>query len=142
MNYSGIIIDELQKLENFSEKYKVELNYLSARIRMDLWKGGNEIVLASVLKDILENYDIVFEDREQFNINAILEIVRLLQEYSFFINSNVNKEYFIKLADDIEKEKELKKRRAQKKLHIFVAVQGIILLIICFVTAVFQFIHV
>ena len=30
--------------------------------------------------------------------------MRLLQEYSFFINSNVNKEYFIKLADDIEKE--------------------------------------
>ena len=44
--------------------------------------------------------------------------------------------------DDIEKEKELKKRRTQKKLHIFVAVQGIILLIICFVIAVFQFIHV
>lgn len=43
--------------------------------------------------------------------------------------------------DDIEKEKELEKRKTQKKLHIFVVIQAIAILVICFVMAVLQFTH-
>lgn len=44
--------------------------------------------------------------------------------------------------DDIEKGKELEKRRAQKKLQLFVAIQGIAILVICFIIAVYQFTHI
>lgn len=43
--------------------------------------------------------------------------------------------------DDIEKEKELEKRKTQKKLHIFVVIQAIAILVICFVMAVLQLTH-
>lgn len=37
MDYSLIMLEELQKLENLSEDYKGELKFLSKKIRKDFW---------------------------------------------------------------------------------------------------------
>ena len=52
MDYSLIMLEELQKLENLSEDYKGELKFLSKKIRKDFWNTDyNTEKLAKLLAD-------------------------------------------------------------------------------------------
>lgn len=50
MNYSVVMLRELQKLENLSKDYSGELRFLSKKIRKDFWNDYNTEKLLQVIK--------------------------------------------------------------------------------------------
>lgn len=51
MDYSYLMLDELQRLEEFSPEYNAELRLLSKRIRRDFWIKKRKKVIT-----IIKNY--------------------------------------------------------------------------------------
>ena len=61
MDYSYKILIELERLEQFSNVYQSELRFLSKKIRNDIWKDGNDLMLASVLKALNNSLETNFQ---------------------------------------------------------------------------------
>lgn len=79
MDYSLIMLEELQKLENLSEDYKGELKFLSKKIRKDFWNTDyNTEKLAKLLHIINGTYEMVFNYIGYFELSCIIEYVKLL----------------------------------------------------------------
>jgi transcriptional regulator with XRE-family HTH domain len=94
---------------------------------------GGEIgaILGCLLAGILSVcIFMVFREMEQIKQKNDIQTYR---EVLAFLNGET--------LDDIEKEKELKKRRTQKKLFLFAAVQAIVILVFGAVIAIGTFVH-
>ena len=77
MDYSYKILIELERLEQFSNVYQSELRFLSKKIRNDIWKDGNDLMLASVLKALNNSLETQFPDRGVLILNWIQIIMRI-----------------------------------------------------------------
>ena len=91
MDYSLIMLEELQKLENLSEDYKGELKFLSKKIRKDFWNTDyNTEKLAKLLHIINGTYEMVFNCIGYFDLSCIIEYVKLLAKYCCVICPDLN----------------------------------------------------
>jgi len=105
MDYSLIMLEELQKLENLSEDYKGELKFLSKKIRKDFWNTDyNTEKLAKLLHIINGTYEMVFNYIGYFELSCIIEYVKLLAKYCCVICPDLNADYYNQLIDDIQME--------------------------------------
>lgn len=104
MDYSFYMLNELQKLEEMSTEYKGELRFLSKRIRRDFWKDNNTEKLAKLLHTINMTYIAMLAVTDFFDLSSIIEYVKLLGKYCFFICPNLDADYYNKLIDDIQME--------------------------------------
>ena len=105
MDYSLIMLEELQKLENLSEDYKGELKFLSKKIRKDFWNTDyNTEKLAKLLHIINGTYEMVFNYIGYFELSCIIEYVKLLAKYCCVICPDLNADYYNQLIDDIHME--------------------------------------
>lgn len=104
MDYSIIMLEELQRLENLSKEYSEELRLLSKRIRKDFWKEHTERQLALLLKEINSVYEMFCKYIKFFDLSCIIEYVRLLAKCCFIICPNLDADYYNKLIDDIQME--------------------------------------
>lgn len=104
MDYSYKILTELERLENFSEKYKRELKFLSGRIRRDIWKGADERYLAGILNSMNNSLEADYPDRVSCSIGAVLGYAYTLGKYNIFINPKLDIAYYENLVDDIQLE--------------------------------------
>ena len=105
MDYSLIMLEELQKLENLSEDYKGELKFLSKKIRKDFWNTDyNTEKLAKLLHIINGTYEMVFNCIGYFDLSCIIEYVKLLAKYCCVICPDLNADYYNQLIDDIQME--------------------------------------
>lgn len=101
MNYSDRVLFELERLENFSDKYKTELRFLSKRIRRDIWKDGNDFVLAGILKSLNDSLEAKYPDRAACTVDTVLDYTHTLGKYNIFINPKLDAGYYDKLIDAI-----------------------------------------
>lgn len=101
MRFSDRILFELERLETFCGRYKAELQFLSKRIRRDIWKGGNDFVLAETLKSLNDSFEATYPDRAYCTIDTVLDYVYSLGKYNVFINPNLDAEDYDKLIDAI-----------------------------------------
>lgn len=101
MNYSDRVLFELERLENFCDKYKTELRFLSKRIRRDVWKDGNDSALAGILKSLNDSLEETYPDRASCTIDTVLDYTHTLGKYNIFINPKLDAGYYEKLIDGI-----------------------------------------
>lgn len=101
MDYSYQILIELERLEQFSGVYKSELRFLSKKIRNDIWKDGNDLILAGVLKALNNSLETEFPDRDDCGIGAVLSYANALGKYGVFINPKLDTNYYENLIDGI-----------------------------------------
>lgn len=101
MDYSYKILIELERLEQFSNVYQSELRFLSKKIRNDIWKDGNDLMLASVLKALNNSLETQFPDRGVCGIGAVLSYADTLGKYGIFINPKLDTNYYEDLIDGI-----------------------------------------
>ena len=101
MDNSGRILYELERLENFCDKYKMELLFLSKRIRRDIWKDGNDPALAGILKSLNDSLEAEYPDRAACTIDTVLDYTHTLGKYNILVNPKLDVEYYEKLTDDI-----------------------------------------
>ena len=78
MDYSIMMLTELQRLEDLSEDYRNELRFLSKKIRKDFWNYSNESKLAKLLNKINNVYEMFFKYVNYFDLSVVIEYVRLL----------------------------------------------------------------
>lgn len=104
MDYSSRILYELGRLENFCDRYKTELLFLSKRIRQDIWKDGNDSALARILQTLNDSLEAEYPDRSACTINTVLNYAHTLGKYNILINPKLDVEYYEKLIDGIELE--------------------------------------
>lgn len=104
MDYSILMLEELQKLEQLSADYKSELRLLSKRIRKDFWRDYNTKKLAYLLNKITSAYQMIFGIIDYFDINCIFEYIDLLAKYCIVMCPHLNGEYYHKLREDIQLE--------------------------------------
>lgn len=102
MDYSFMMLEELQRIENLSDEYPEELRFLSKRIRRDFWNKSNEEKLAKLLKLINNAYRMVFDYISYFDLSCIMEYVKLLAKYCIVICPNLDADYYNQLIDDIQ----------------------------------------
>lgn len=100
-NYSIYVLEELYKIENFSNEYKSELRLLSKKIRKDMWKDGNDEVLYIMLRSINKVYKWVYIDYNLFDLGVIIQYVIHLKKYKEYLNIKLDNLYYEKLIDDI-----------------------------------------
>jgi len=103
-----LVLIELNKLENLSTNYVHEMNYISKRIRNDIWiPGVNSQKLAYFLNKITSVFatmnDIIGTDAF-FTLDTVIEYVKNLGKYSIFYNSALDVQYFQELISDIQLE--------------------------------------
>lgn len=91
----------MERLETFYGRYKVELKFLSKKIRRDIWKDGNDFVLAETLKSLNDSFEATYPDKAYCTIDTVLDYVCTLGKYNVFINPNLDAEYYDKLIDAI-----------------------------------------
>ena len=72
------IILELERLENFSPKYKAELRLLSKKIRKDFW-DNNDVNLLKLLMLTNEAMDNKFPDRNNCTYEMIEEYIDIIK---------------------------------------------------------------
>lgn len=101
MDYSDRVLFELERLENFCDRYKAELLFLSKRIRRDVWKDGNGYVLAGILKSLNDSLEETYPDKADCTIDTVLDYTHTLGKYNIFINPKLDAGYYEKLIDDI-----------------------------------------
>lgn len=101
MDYSDRVLFELERLENFCDRYKTELRVLSKRIRRDIWKDGNDYVLAGILKSLNDSLEAQYPDRTACTVDTVLDYTHTLGKYNIFINPKLDAGYYEKLIDDI-----------------------------------------
>lgn len=103
MDYSLIMLEELQKLENLSEDYKGELKFLSKKIRKDFWNTGyNTEKLAKL----------------SYNDVSLRKIKNMLDEYEDTMASQMIEE-IMKEPDALKKYQNKKKlKKKVKKLQL------------------------
>lgn len=101
MDYSDRVLFELERLENFCDRYKAELLFLSKRIRRDVWKDGNGYVLAGILKSLNDSLEETYPDKADCTIDTVLDYAHTLGKYNIFINPKLDAGYYEKLIDDI-----------------------------------------
>lgn len=104
LDYSFMMLDELNRLENLSTEYREELRFLSKKIRKDFWNSRNEKKLAQLLYCINNTYERIFKYLTYFDLSCILEYVSLLKQYSVICCPELTNEYFEQLLDDIQLE--------------------------------------
>lgn len=104
MNFSLAVLEELQILENFSEEYKVELKFLSKKIRKDIWNSSNTEILSKVLGAFNLVFGLIYDNLDYFDLNVIFQYVVSLSKYGFFINPSLDAIYYRQLVDDIQME--------------------------------------
>ena len=104
MDYSYLMLEEFQRLEEFSPEYNAELRLLSKRIRRDFWTKENEKKLSQLLRTINKTYKMVLDIIDYFDIGFIYEYINLLAQYCIQICPNLNAEYYNRLVDDIQME--------------------------------------
>lgn len=104
MDYSILMLKELQQLEQLSADYKSELRLLSKKIRNDFWTDFNTKKLAKLLHTITSIYQRIFDIIDFFDISYIYEYVDLLAKYCIMICPHLNSEYYHKLREDIQLE--------------------------------------
>lgn len=104
MDYSIMMLTELQRLEDLSEDYRNELRFLSKKIRKDFWNYSNESKLAKLLNKINNVYEIFFKYVNYFDLSVVIEYVRLLAKYCIVICPNLKANYYNQLIDDIQME--------------------------------------
>lgn len=104
MDYSIYMLEELEKLEKMSEEYRGELRFLSKKIRKDFWNENNTEKLAKLLHTINMTYIAMLAVTDFFDLSSIIEYVKLLGKYCFFICPNLDADYYNKLIDDIQME--------------------------------------
>lgn len=105
MNYSIMVLEELQKLENMCEEYTGELKFLSKKIRKDVWIcGKNDAILSKMLKTFNLVFECMYDITDIFNLNTVIEYTLCLSKYGIFINPNLGPAYYHKLIDDIQME--------------------------------------
>lgn len=104
MDYSIMMLNELQRLENLSEEYRDELFFLSKKIRKDFWNRQNEEKLAKLMKIINNIYESIFNYISYFDLSCIIEYVKLLAKYCVIICPKLDVNYYNKLIDEIQME--------------------------------------
>lgn len=104
MDYSIYMLEELQKLERLSEEYRGELRFLSKKIRKDFWNEDNAKELAALLHTINLTYTAMLRVADFFDLSCVIEYVKLLGKYCFFICPYLDSDYYNKLIDDIQME--------------------------------------
>lgn len=105
MDYSFLMLEELQKLEQLSDEYSGELRFLSKKIRKDLWNVDyNTEKLAKLLQIMNRTYEMIFGYIDYFDLSCIIEYVKLLAKYCYIICPNLNAQYYNQLIDDIQME--------------------------------------
>ena len=105
MDYSFLMLEELQKLEQLSEEYSGELRFLSKKIRKDFWNADyNTEKLAKLLQIMNRTYEMIFGYIDYFDLSCIIEYVKLLAKYCYMICPNLNADYYNQLIDDIQME--------------------------------------
>lgn len=105
MDYSFLMLEELQKLEQLSDEYSGELRFLSKKIRNDLWNVDyNTEKLAKLLQILNRTYEMIFGYIDYFDLSCIIEYVKLLAKYCYIICPNLNADYYNQLIDDIQME--------------------------------------
>lgn len=100
MNNSFSMLHELERLENLSEEYTEALRLLSKRIRRDLWTDKTEAKLAIILEKLNDRYEIVA--KYDFDLEYIIQYIKLLAKYVVFIKPELKAEYYNELIDDIQ----------------------------------------
>ena len=68
-DYYRLMLTELQRLENLSDEYKVELRYLSKVIRRDFWTKYNTNLLCVLLNKINNVYDL----SDEATVNEVID---------------------------------------------------------------------
>lgn len=104
MDYSFIMLEELQKLENLSKEYAGELRFLSKKIRKDFWKEYNTEKMAKLLQVMNRTYEMIFSYIDYFDLSCVTEYVKLLAKYCYMICPNLDADYYNQLIDDIQME--------------------------------------
>lgn len=104
MDYSIIMLEELQRLENLSDEYAEVLRLLSKKIRKDFWKTHNTEKLAKLLRVINDTYEMMFQYINYFDLSCIIEYVKILAKYCFFICPDLEAGYYNQLIDDLQME--------------------------------------
>ncbi len=100
MNNSFSMLYELERLENLSDEYAEALRLLSKRIRRDFWTDKTEAKLAIILEKLNDSYEIVAE--YDFDLEYIIQYIKLLAKYAVFIKPELKAEYYNELIDDIQ----------------------------------------
>ena len=85
MDYSDRVLFELERLENICDRYKTELRFLSKRIRRDIWKDGNDYVLARILKSLNDSLEETYPDKADCTVDTVLDYTHALGKYNIFI---------------------------------------------------------
>ena len=80
-DYYRLMLTELQRLENLSDEYKVELRYLSKVIRRDFWTKYNTNLLCVLLNKINNVYESMMGIVKYFDLSCIFEYIKILQKY-------------------------------------------------------------
>lgn len=107
MDYSILMLEELQNLEQLSSEYEIELKYLSNKIRKDFWQYNNPSQterLSKLLHAINDVYKIFLNFINYFDIEYIYEYVIALGKYCADICPHLDCDYYNKLIDDIQLE--------------------------------------
>ncbi|MGF6990519.1 hypothetical protein M2150_001784 [Lachnospiraceae bacterium PM6-15] len=103
MDYSYQMLEELQRLENISEEYAIELRLLSKRIRRDFWNDNNAKKLLSLLK-AMNNVYIMFNAMEYFDLDFVFHYIKMLAKYCVLICPGLDVDYYNNLIDEIQME--------------------------------------
>lgn len=98
------MLTELQRLENLSDEYKVELRYLSKVIRRDFWTKYNTKPLCVLLNKINNVYESMMSIVKYFDLSCILEYIKILQKYCGRICPTLDAFYYYQLIDKIQLE--------------------------------------
>lgn len=102
-NYDPLI--ELDKLEKLSLEYAFELEYLSKRIRNDIWIiDKNSQKLAFVLSKINMAFSYIdaIIGKDYYTLDTVIEYIKCLSKYSFIYSPHINPNYFDELINDVQ----------------------------------------
>ena len=97
------IISELDKLENFSPKYKAELRLLSKKIRKDFW-NNNDVNLLNLLVLANRVIDRKYPNRDVCTYGMLEDYIDVIEMLGAIFVPKLTAEYYEKLADEIQLE--------------------------------------
>lgn len=103
-DYYRLMLTELQRLENLSDEYRVELRYLSKMIRRDFWTKYNTKPLCMLLNKINNVYESMIGIVKYFDLSWIFEYIKILQKYCGRICPTLDDFYYSELIDKIQLE--------------------------------------
>ena len=103
-DYSMLMLNELEILENLSKEYKSELKILCKKIRNDIWTEYNLKPLCDTLHMINLFYKVLVDEFNYFDIDLIYDVVIYLGKVGFLISPHLNSDFYNQLIDDIQLE--------------------------------------